>query len=119
MASVRSPGISEVIFFFSSCFTGSMTLTVPPISDETQTSEASRLNSAKRGRASTSTLATIRRVSVSMKCAILVVSDVATRICLKREEQHHQRDRYRQVHRREDDQSRPETARHRIDQGRK
>jgi hypothetical protein len=24
-----------VIFFFTSCFTGSMTLTVPPISDET------------------------------------------------------------------------------------
>src|SRR5262249_40123410 len=50
------------------------------VSAETQTSEASRLNSAKRGRASTSTLATIRRVSVSMKCAILLVSDVATRI---------------------------------------
>src|SRR5216683_7343331 len=80
MASLRSPGISKVIFFFTSCFTGSMTLTVPPISDETHTSEASRLNSAKRGRASTSTLATIRRVAVSMKCAILVVSDVATRI---------------------------------------
>src|SRR5262245_32129284 len=80
MASFRSPGISKAIFFFTSCFTGSMMLTVPPISDETQTSEASRLNSAKRGRASTSTLATIRRVSVSMKCAILLVSDVATRV---------------------------------------
>src|SRR6476619_3151633 len=76
----RSPGISKLIFFFTSCFTGSMILTVPPISDETQTSEPSRLNSANRGRASTNTLATIRRVSVSMKCAILVVSDVATRI---------------------------------------
>jgi len=30
-----------------------MILTVPPISDETQTSEPSRLNSANRGRAST------------------------------------------------------------------
>ena len=54
--------------------------TVPPISDDTHTSELSRLNSAKRGRASTSTLATIWRVAVSMKCAMLVVSDVLIRI---------------------------------------
>src|SRR5262249_4243874 len=74
------PWYMNVIFFFTSCFTGSMMLTVPPISDETQTSEPSRLNSANRGRASTNTLATIRRVSVSMKCAILLVSDVATRV---------------------------------------
>ena len=76
MASLRSPGISNVIFLMTSCFMGSMTLTVPPTSEETQSSEPSRLNSAKRGRASTSTLATIRRVSISMKCAMLVVSDV-------------------------------------------
>ena len=60
--------------------TGSMIDTVPPISDDTHTSELSRLNSAKRGRASTSTLATIWRVAVSMKCAMLVVSDVLIRI---------------------------------------
>ena len=57
-----------------------MTVTVPPISDETHSSEPSRLNSAKRGRESTSTLATILRVAVSMKCAMLVVSDVLIRI---------------------------------------
>src|SRR5215470_15386281 len=80
IASLRRPGISNAIFFFTSCLAGSITLTVAPISDDTQTSEPSRLNSAKRGRASTSTLATIRRVCVSMKCAMLVVSDVLTRM---------------------------------------
>ena len=59
IASLRSPGMSNVIFLMTSCFTGSMTLTVPPTSDETQSSEPSCLNSAKRGRASTRTLATI------------------------------------------------------------
>ena len=59
---------------------GSMMDTVPPISDDTHNSELSRLNSAKRGRASTSTLATIWRVAVSMKCAMLVVSEVLIRI---------------------------------------
>src|SRR6185436_15499439 len=70
MASLRRPGISNVIFFVTSRLTGSITETVPPISDDTHTSELSRLNSAKRGRASTSTLATIWRVAVSMKCAM-------------------------------------------------
>ena len=46
MASLRSPGISKAIFFFTTYFRGSMTLTVPPISDETHTSEPSGLNSA-------------------------------------------------------------------------
>ena len=54
--------------------------TVPPISEDTQSSDPSRLNSAKRGRESTSTLATIWRVVVSMKCAMLVVSEVLIRI---------------------------------------
>src|SRR5262245_36592062 len=80
IASLRKPGISKVIFFVTVCLAGSMMLRVPPTSDETQTSEPSRLNSAKRGRESTSTLATIWRVAVSMKCAMLVVSDVLTRI---------------------------------------
>ncbi len=57
-----------------------MIATVPPISEETQNSEASCLNWAKRGRESTSTLATIWRVVVSMKCAMLVVSEVLIRI---------------------------------------
>src|SRR5262249_45930445 len=39
------------------------------------------------------------------------------RLCLEREEEHYQRDRYRQIRRREDDQSRPEAARHRVNQG--
>src|SRR5262245_31358630 len=46
IASFRNPGISNAIFFFTSNFCGSMTVTVPPISDDTQTSEPSRLNSA-------------------------------------------------------------------------
>ena len=64
----------------TTCFAGSMIETVPPISEDTHSSEPSCLNSAKRGRASTSTLATIWRVAVSMKCAMLVVSDVLIRI---------------------------------------
>src|SRR6185436_7670336 len=80
MASLRKPGISNVIFFVTSRLTGSTIETVPPISDEIHISELSRLNSAKRGRASTSTLATIWRVVVSIKCAMLVVSEVLIRI---------------------------------------
>ena len=72
--------MSNVILPVTTRLTGSMIDTVPPISDDTHTSELSRLNSAKRGRASTSTLATIWRVAVSMKCAMLVVSDVLIRI---------------------------------------
>ena len=56
--------------------TGSMTLTVPPTSEETQSSEPSLLNTAKRGLAPTSTLATISWVFASMKCAMLLVSEV-------------------------------------------
>ena len=56
----------------------SITLTVPPISAETQTSASSLVHSAKRGRWSTRTLSVISCVSVSMKCAMLVVSDVLT-----------------------------------------
>ena len=70
----------KVILPVTTRLAGSMIDTVPPISDDTHNSELSRLNSAKRGRASTSTLATIWRVAVSMKCAMLVVSDVLIRI---------------------------------------
>ena len=55
-----------------------MTLTVPPISAETQTCAPSAVHSARRGRLSTRTLATTLCVSVSMKCAMLVVSEVLT-----------------------------------------
>ena len=56
----------------------SITLTVPPISALTQISASSLVHSAKRGRWSTSTLSVISSVSASMKCAMLVVSDVFT-----------------------------------------
>ena len=59
IASFDRPGISKRIFCFTLWFAGSMTATVPPISDDTQSSEPSGLKAAKRGRASTSTLATI------------------------------------------------------------
>ena len=78
IASPRMPGIANAIFAFTACLTGSMTLTVPPISEETHSSEPSLLNCAKRGRWSTSTLAMTSRDTVSMKCAMLVVSDVLT-----------------------------------------
>src|ERR1700760_3477113 len=80
MASLRSPGMANVTLPVTACLTGSMIETVPPISDETHNSEPSCLYSAKRGRESTSTLATTWRVAVSMKCAMLVVSDVLIRI---------------------------------------
>src|SRR5262249_15151844 len=70
----------KLILFFTTRLSGSMTLTVPPISEDTHNSEPSSLNWAKRGRASTRILATIWCVAVSMKCAMLVVSDVFTRI---------------------------------------
>ena len=56
----------------------SITLTVPPISADTQISASSLVHSAKRGRWSTRTLSVISCVSVSMKCAMLVVSEVFT-----------------------------------------
>src|ERR1700704_1990785 len=80
IASLRIPGMANSILPVTACFAGSMIETVPPISEETHNSEPSRLNSAKRGRASTSTLATIWRVAVSMKCAMLVVSEVLIKI---------------------------------------
>ena len=46
----------------------------------TQTSDPSGLNCANRGRVSTNTLEVISWVSVSMKWAMLVVSDVATTV---------------------------------------
>src|SRR3569833_2327754 len=76
IASLRRPGMANLILPVTSCFAGSMIETVPPISEDTQSSEPSRLNSANRGLGSPSTLATICRVPVSMKCAMLVVSDV-------------------------------------------
>ena len=54
----------------------SITATVPPTSAETQTSEPSGVNWAKRGLVSTSTLAMTSCFAVSMKWAMLVVSDV-------------------------------------------
>jgi hypothetical protein len=80
MGSGRMPAILKAIFCLTLRFAGSMMLTVPPTSEETHSSEPSSLNVAKRGRASTSTLATTLRVAVSMKCAMFVVSDVFTRI---------------------------------------
>ncbi len=51
---------------------------VPPTSDDTQTSLPSGVNFASRGRVSTSTLATIFSLALSMTCAMLVDSEVAT-----------------------------------------
>ncbi len=75
-----TPGILKVIFFTTLRVSTSMTETVPPTSAETQSHLPSRLNSAKRGRASTSTLSITWKVLVSMKWAMLVVSEVLTRI---------------------------------------
>ena len=58
----------------------SITLTVPPISELTQTSAPSAVNVATRGRWSTSTLWVISWLSTSMKCAMLVVSEVLTMV---------------------------------------
>ena len=49
---------------------------LPPISDVTHSSDPSDLNSEKRGREPTSRLSTISWLAVSMKCTMLVVSDV-------------------------------------------
>ncbi len=59
IASFGKPGMAKSIFCFTSCFTGSMTLIVPPTSDDTHSSDPSGVNCAKRGRASTRMLATI------------------------------------------------------------
>ena len=60
--------------------TGSMTETFPPTSDDTQSSDPSGLNSAKRGRGATRMLATIFFARQSMRWAMLVVSEVLTTI---------------------------------------
>src|SRR3981189_2063971 len=80
IASRRMPGMLKLILPVTTRLAGSITDTVPPISDDTHNSVPSRLNSAKRGRASTSTFATIWRVAVSMKWAMLVVSEVLIKI---------------------------------------
>ena len=59
---------------------GSITLTVPPISAETQTSLSSGVNIATLGLASTKTFSTISKVSALIKWAMLVVSEVLTKI---------------------------------------
>src|SRR6267154_3003448 len=56
IASRRKPGMLKVILTVTVRLTGSTIDTVPPISDATHNSEPSGSNSAKRGRASTSTL---------------------------------------------------------------
>src|ERR1700746_3131466 len=80
MASARNPGMAKLILLVTRCLTGSMMLTAPPTSEETHSSEAFCLNTAKRGRDPTSTLATISWLAASMKCAMLVVSEVLMRI---------------------------------------
>ena len=48
----------------------------PPISELTHSSDPSVLNAEKRGREPTSRLPVISRLVVSMKCTMLVVSEV-------------------------------------------
>ena len=72
--------MSKAILCTFLCVVASITLTVPPTSDDTQTYLPSGVQAATRGRLSTSTLATTLSVAVSMKCAMLVVSQVSTTI---------------------------------------
>ena len=51
---------------------------MPPTSEDTQSSLPSAVNLASRGRKSTSTLATSFVLALSMTCAMLVLSEVAT-----------------------------------------
>src|SRR3990170_7537115 len=74
----RTPGTSKVIFLVTFQVLGSITETVPPTSDDTHSSLLSALNLASRGRESTSTLAISLCVELSMTCAMLVDSEVAT-----------------------------------------
>ena len=78
IASGLTPKISKPILARILRVFGSITVTLPPISALTQTCDPSGVNSATRGRLSTSTLSMIAWLAVSMKCAILVVSEVAT-----------------------------------------
>ncbi len=80
MASDRSPGISKVTVCLSFRVAGSMIARLPPISDVTHNSEPSALNAENRGREPTKRLPTIPRLAVSIKCTMLVVSDVHIRI---------------------------------------
>ena len=76
MLSVGIPGMAKSIVWVTARVAVSMTETVPPTSAETQTSAPSAVNLATRGREPTRTLPTISRVPVSMKWAMLVVSEV-------------------------------------------
>ena len=80
MLSGLMPGISKPMVLMIFRVLASITDTVPPTSDVTQSCDPSAVNSAKRGRVPTSTLSTISKLLVSMKCAMLEVSDVAIRI---------------------------------------
>ena len=77
MLSGLMPGISKPMVLMIFRVLASITDTVPPTSDVTQSCDPSAVNSAKRGRVPTSTLSTISKLLVSMKCAMFEVSDVA------------------------------------------
>src|SRR5271163_675068 len=80
ISSLRNPGTSKPIVWVTAFLTGSMTETLPPTSDDTQSSDPSGVNSAKRGRGGTRMLATIFFAGQSMRWAMLVVSEVFTTI---------------------------------------
>ena len=77
-SSGRTPGTSKPISLVTFQVAGSITEMVPPTSEETQSSLPSAVNFASRGRESTSTLAMSLREALSMTCAMLVLSEVAT-----------------------------------------
>ena len=77
-SSGRTPATSKPIFFFTFQLAVSITETVPPTSEDTHTSLPSGVNFASRGRVSTSTLATTFWLALSITCAMLVYSEVAT-----------------------------------------
>src|SRR5262249_21780559 len=78
IASALTPGISKVILARIWRVLASITVTLPPISALIQTCDPSGVNSATRARLAARTVATIVWLAVSLKCAMLVVSDVAT-----------------------------------------
>ncbi len=78
IASLRRPGTSKEIVWTTAFLTGSITDTLPPTSDDTQSSAPSGLNSAKRGREGTRMFATACLEAQSIRWAMLVVSDVLT-----------------------------------------
>src|ERR1700679_1981663 len=79
IASDRSPGISTLTVCLICRVPGSIMVRAQPISEVTHNSDPSDLNDEKRGREPTSRLATTSRLVVSMKCTMLVVSDVQIR----------------------------------------